>query len=291
MDNVAIISIDGNVNANQQVQEFCLPPRKQCVVMPEGGLIVPCGEEWMKGHCPVDREYYMPYIPGDVFHFQTLYYVPDLNSLPAYDSIVTATIYFEDGTTSTAFSGKVSAFYNTTSFQIAEVDTTGFDKCFQVRFSNKFGDYCSQWFAPALECSPTIMIRSVGDVDCMGYAYAAEGYVGDNLNYNNQIRIYADIRSTEFSVDKEENESTNTLASSKTINTYNVKLYDKVPPYLKNIISKQHLAFEGVYIDDDYYNLGSVTSRNELEFGHMWLFSFDIEKRCDTKGSGSGYCG
>lgn len=281
MDNVIFIKPTTCTNVNQTVNQYCLPMRISCNRQPIGGRIVLCGDEWnCQDKCQSDRQYFIPYQQGDKVQLQTLFYAGSQSSPAPYDSFITATICYADGTNNTVpISRKMSAWCDGKPFQIIEIDTTNLSTCWQVKLTYDGQDYCSQWYGLEDDCRSTIIIKSEGP-DCFDYCYDKEVFVGDDIVYDNSMRVYGYIKYASTQITKERNDITGNVIRSISKDNFEVGTTGKMPPFMAQIF-KQWMNSDEVIINGETYESDDVTLQNELTT-RMQRYTFEVAKSCEV---------
>ena len=299
-DNIIIIPNDAAINVGESIVEFCLPQRVPCLPTPKDGIL--SEEPWnclSPFPCILDARYNNPYERGDKFQFQTLVFGGTASAPAGYDSLVTSVeVCLSDGTFIPApFTRKMSAWKDGRPYQIIEIDTTNLTGCWNLKFtmsdsavpcySQHFGEtYCDK--------SRYITIRSIVEFqDCSNYCYGtSDSFTGDEIEYDNTLRIRGNIRCTGFSIPKAENEITGEEYVDDSVReTFRVSLFGAFPPYMKTIFSKSLLYGKSVIIDGEEYLTGSVDVGNDLsEDTTMWRSSFDVYRLCFGNTNEGKYC-
>lgn len=280
---------------------LCLPPRRLCESGADGAstptnatLISLQGEHWNCNTCQADEKYNIPYVKGDVIHIQTRFFdgynTDRTNPTSGFGSFIVAVI--TDGVTRIPVTGMV-AYGCRGSFQIVEIDTASIAlDCWVVEYSiYTVGDVLrrtaqSQEYGmvSADECQSTILVRGQGrGTDCFGNCYEVpDAYVGDLISYNNAMRFWGSVHDVGGSFEK--SDISGEYFASDVIAPYKLSLHRKIPPFAKNVLLRQLLYAPITIIDGETYNLESFSIDNQVKKGRMFLFSVELERKCNGTG-------
>lgn len=284
---------------------LCLPQRQFCEPQVDGGgvvggpvgnatLITPVGEHWNCSTCQADEKYSIPYKQGDIIHLQTNFYDsynPDrTNPVAGFGLFLDAVL--TDGVTRIPLSGMV-AYGCGGSFQIAVIDTTALAlDCWTVEYTVYNGGGTVRVTSQSQEyvkvsdddCKQTVLIQGQGrGKDCFGHCYdAPTAYTGALVEYNNSMRFWGDVNDVGGSFEKSDGSGDFFAADITT--PYRLALHRKIPPFAKNKLLNQLLAAPRVLVNGERYDIDSFTVENLSKRGRMFLFSVDLERRCNSGG-------
>lgn len=290
MQNVKFIIPVNCTNLNQTSTSYCLPSVVSCNVEPQG-LLDYCDRLWnCNPECQVDTKYWMAFQVGDKIQIQTQFYDTDngINSLTVdYDAFFDTVTFCGDVNNFTDTSlfacRKMIAFKNGKSYQILEIDTSLFtDTSFSISFTKGQRTVCTQHFRLADECDSTITLKSsCTKIDCFNYCYGQpDSFIGDNIEYDNTIRIFGSIVKSGFGTEIiEQGKTTKGIIRDN----YSVYFKGKVPDYMAEIISKQMMNCGKVIVDGIEYKYESFSISDADRYGGMWKFSLNtLYLECDN---------
>lgn len=300
---------DTCINLNQSVIKFCLPEQIECGVQPKNGRFTDI--PWnCERPCPqLNGKYYQPFKTGDKIQLQTLFYSGRPTNPTPYDDIIGVELCSPDGegTIDAAICRKMSAWKNKKPYQILELNTDELPSCFSVQFTNLVtGEICKlQEFRNICQCpevkanteivtfntgtktncgcKETVLIQSKRTSrDCFGYCYGEpDEYVGDLIEYNNELRFCGWIKDLGCSNTIERIERDGSIKSEEIRSTYQLG-FNKMAPWAKNVLCDQLLSGGEICINgEDYYTDGYDVTNN-VTSGHMWQFSITVYKVCNN---------
>lgn len=257
---------------------FCIPKKENCT--DDGGLIVPCGEEYMCSVCcgELDLPYYMKFLPTDTIQIQSRihdFYNNDRESpMSGFGTWIDAVIVDLSDNTELDISnyetvnGSFVGWNGRNSYQIIELDGSLLPNCWKIIYrvyddespQNEIQELCTQHFKNE-DCEDTILIQGIREsgFDSEGNYYGLpEASFGDPAYlYNNQIRIQANIKDGVPEKTTTTRQGRNVIKTIKYIRQ--VQMY-AVPMYLIKYLENQILSAKNVRIDGKIYTAETGTS-------------------------------
>jgi hypothetical protein len=266
---------------------FCLPIIVDCDIIEDDDWFNDPGDEWNDNLCQTDKCYFIPFAEGDKIQLQTRFFDPGRDTPTAYDTLINIEVLAENGYVLDASANadairKMTAWDGKRSYQIVEFDLSALGSCFKLQFTSGDRVIVTNSFQLLKPCRNTLKMRSTyTGTDCFGYYYGQpEEYEGDLILYNNEMRYYASIKMDGDTIQKER---LGRKALTGTItNNWKIILAKEIPPYIKKIITNQHLAGEVVYIDEVEYLFDDIVIESEDTKNNMHFFTIRPQKRCNV---------
>lgn len=286
---------DVNVrNSYSRTALFCLP-KINC--RPDGTGIF-TDDSWNCNRCRgMEPKAYMPWVQGDKFMFQTNFadqHHADIENpsdpFAPTAAVSAATSYRAElcypGGSSLVLaefaSASMVAWNGENSYQIVEVDTdlTLFDTldCWELKISSldasgNVADFMStQTFKKAVCTEETILIRGNYKLwDCFGNYYGEPTvYVGDQLLYDNRLRMWGLVANIGISSNASFDFSSANSGQSSVVYRYNTTEW--YPPYQRKLLQ--------VFLDSTSFTLGGQYYRRPAYNVEGGFFKIPLEKSC-----------
>lgn len=284
-------------NAYSRSGLFCLP---EVDCRPDGTGIF-TNDPWNCSKCFNEPLAYMPWVPGDVMHFQTNfadYHHGDpsapVDGFATTASIVIGTAYRvilcypggEDRVIANFTTDTMVAWSGEHSYQIVVVDTSlsVFDSldCWEIRIEalDENGEPVdgmnTETFRRAIDCAEeTVVVKSqYGGFDCFNNYYGApEAFVGTEISFNNKMRFYGLVANIGMSSTASfDFNAASPQSGPRTLFRYNTtKFY---PPYQRKLLQNL-IDINNFTIDGQQYLRGAYT----VEGG---LFKIPLEIPCSS---------
>lgn len=297
MNNYVLILPQRCLTLESRTGLICLPEKQLCLDIPTDGFLVECGQAWNCTRCASDGIYHHPFFGGDKIQIQFPFfdsYNPNPeNPINGFGPFVRVRFMGDVSgvlTDLSLFASRSMVAHGCgKSYQIIEIDTTLFPDCVwslevatYTPDGNQSQRICTQEFGRVSNCDDTIVVSSdYSGKDCFGNCYGEpDAYTGDLIQYDNTIRLYGYFKNEGGSFTKTISNGRKTSISLQ--ETFTLQLGKKIPPYVKNILLKQILSGDVVYVDGEDYRVDSFTISNEIESGRMFLFAVEVFKECES---------
>jgi hypothetical protein len=273
------------ISVSAQSFTACLPIRVNCDIIETDDWYNEEGDEWNNNLCQTDICYFIPFAQGDKVQFQTRFFDPARENPTNYDTLVLVEVLSEGGAVlidnaNSLAERKMSAWNGRNNYQIIEFQLESLDECFKLRFTSGEKTIVTNSFQLLKPCRNTFVLRSeFSKMDCFGYSYGEpEEHTDDLILYDNSLRYYASIKMDGDQINKER--LGKKVLSGEIVNNWRIILNKMIPPFMKKIMTNQHLAGERVYIDNVEYNFDQIAIEPEDTKNNMHFFEIRPTKSC-----------
>lgn len=275
-----------------QAAYFCIPNKEQCGN--DGGLIVPCGEEYQCSDCcgELNLDWYLPFLDTDTIQIQSrihdFYNADRENPLAGFGSWIDAVIVDLNTNTESDISNYVTAngafvgWNGRNSYQIIELDGSLLPNCWKLIYrvyndespQDELQELCSQHFKKG-SCNGTLLIQGLRkgfDSEGNYYDLPLASFGDTPYFYNNQIRLEGYIKDAVPEKTTTQRQGRNIVKTIKYVSQVHLLA---VPMFVIAYLENQILSAKNIKIDGKVYTAETGTSE-AVESTCLFNYTFNL---------------